>query len=130
MKGKVTSIKIFVDAGEAKGGPPLGPVLGQYQIDINSFCKEFNEKTAKVIKGVSLPVVIQRFENKTFKLSIKQPTINFIFNQLSENTKSIRITQVFDLIKILGVINKVEDLKHFSCTIFGTLASMKIKIKV
>lgn len=130
MKGKVTSIKIFVDAGEAKGGPPLGPVLGQYQIDINSFCKEFNEKTSKVIKGVSLPVVIQRFENKTFKLIIKQPTINFIFNQISGNTKHITRSQCFDLVKILGVIYKVADLKYFSNIIFGSLLSMKVKIKL
>jgi ribosomal protein L11 len=129
MNGKVTTIKIFVDAGEAKGGPPLGPVLGQYQIDINSFCKEFNEKTSKAVKGVVLPVVIQRFENKSFKLSIKHPTINFIFKQISDNSKFIKITQVFDLLKIISIVYKIEDLKRLANAVFGSLSSMKVKIK-
>lgn len=124
------SIKIFVDAGEARSGPPLGPVLGQYQIDINIFCKEFNEKTAHVSKGVPLPVIIKRFENKTYKLIIKNPTLNFMLNQLLSgiSNKEISLGRLYDLIKLFSVVSK-KDIKTTSRIVFGTLRSMKIQIK-
>lgn len=125
---KVVSIKIFVDAGEAKGGPPLGPILGQYQIDINSFCKEFNEKTSKMVKGVPLPVILVRFENKTFKIFIKKPTISFIYNQISGNSKSITVCQLYDVIRIFAAMHNINDLKKIARICFGNLYSMKVNI--
>jgi len=123
------SIKIFVDSGEARGGPPLGPILGQYQIDINTFCKEFNEKTLNIQKGIPLPVEIKRLENKTYKLFIKKPTINFLVKQvLVEGVREIKLTKLYDLIKIIGLLYS-KDNEFISKMVFGSLSSMKISIK-
>ena len=130
MSNNVISIKIFIEAGEARGGPPLGPVLGQYQIDVNSFCKEFNEKTSNVLKGLPIPVVIKRFENKSYKLYIKKPTINFLVKQLLDDfgTKAIPLVKAYDLVLLIMLIYK-KKLLPTSRLVFGTLSSMGIYIK-
>jgi ribosomal protein L11 len=127
----IITIKIFIEAGEARGGPPLGPVLGQYQIDINSFCKEFNDKTNNMLKGIPVPVVIKRYDNKAYKLKIKQPTINFVVKQLLSDNRQLDVCKLYDLLKISMTINKYDDfmLKNLAKIIFGIISSMKIKIK-
>jgi ribosomal protein L11 len=126
----IITIKIFIDAGEARGGPPLGPVLGQYQVDINNFCKEFNDKTNNLIKGVPVPVVIKRYDNKTYKLVVKKPTVNFMLKQLLNEQKNLDVCKVYDLLKILISINKVsvDIMPRLSKILFGIISSMNIKI--
>ena len=41
------NIKLQIPAGEANPAPPVGPALGQRGLNINDFCKKFNEKTKK-----------------------------------------------------------------------------------
>jgi ribosomal protein L11 len=124
-------IKLFIDAGDAKGGPPLGPILGQYQIDIVAFCKEFNEKTKNVIKGLPLPVIIEKYESvKGYRLIIKSPTINFLTKQFlvssNVNEKVLLRKDVYTLYKIL--ISFRKDLVPGTAVklLFSSFGSMKI----
>ena len=41
-------IKLLIKAGQAKPAPPVGPALGQAGLNIMSFCKDFNAKTADI----------------------------------------------------------------------------------
>ena len=36
-------IRLQVPAGQANPSPPIGPALGQHQVNIMEFCKAFNE---------------------------------------------------------------------------------------
>lgn len=45
-KQVTASIKLLINAGQAKPSPPVGPALGQAGLNIMSFCKDFNAKTA------------------------------------------------------------------------------------
>ena len=46
MAKKVTgSVKLQIAAGKATPAPPVGPALGQAQINIMEFCKQFNART-------------------------------------------------------------------------------------
>ena len=41
-----TTLRLLIKAGQAKPTPPIGPALGQAGLNIMSFCKDFNAKTA------------------------------------------------------------------------------------
>ena len=42
-----TYVKLQIEAGKATPAPPVGPALGQAQVNIMEFCKQFNERTSK-----------------------------------------------------------------------------------
>ena len=60
----------IVKGGEATPAPPLGPALGQKQIQIAAFVKDFNAKTSKM-KGQLLNTYITVYEDKTYTFVTK-----------------------------------------------------------
>jgi len=72
---KVTgSVKLQIAAGKATPAPPVGPALGQAQVNIMEFCKQFNAKTsAKELEGLIIPVVITVYQDRTFTFITKTP---------------------------------------------------------
>ena len=45
-KKVVKLVKLQIPAGKATPAPPVGPALGQAQVNIMGFCKEFNAHTS------------------------------------------------------------------------------------
>ena len=73
MAKKVKAVvKLQLDAGKATPAPPVGSVLGPYGINLPSFTKEFNEKTAAQA-GYIIPVVITIYEDRSFTFELKTP---------------------------------------------------------
>ena len=70
MAKKITgSVKLQIAAGKATPAPPVGPALGQAQINIMEFCKQFNARTgAKELDGLIIPVVVSVYSDRTFTL--------------------------------------------------------------
>jgi large subunit ribosomal protein L11 len=66
-------IKLQVPAGAANPSPPIGPALGQRGVNIMGFCKEFNARTEKEVKGTPLPTVITVYQDKSFTFVTKTP---------------------------------------------------------
>eukprot|EP01133_Synstelium_polycarpum_P000006 gene6-9_t len=60
-------------AGLAAMAPPLGPVLGQYGINIMEFCNEFNTETTNFEKGITLKVTLYINIAKAFYFEIEMP---------------------------------------------------------
>ena len=76
MAKKATgSVKLQIAAGKATPAPPVGPALGQAQINIMEFCKQFNARTgtAKEIDGLIIPVVVTVYSDRTFSFITKTP---------------------------------------------------------
>lgn len=67
-----TQIKLQIPAGAANPAPPIGPALGQHGLNIQDFCKQFNERTQEQ-RGNILPVVITVYEDRTFSFILKTP---------------------------------------------------------
>ena len=73
MAKKVKAIiRLYCPGGQANPAPPVGPALGQHGLNIMQFCKDFNART-KGQDGLTLPVVITSYEDRTFTFIIKSP---------------------------------------------------------
>ena len=59
-----TVLKLQLPAGGANPAPPVGTALGPQGINIQEFCKQFNEAT-KDMKGDVVPAEITIFEDRT-----------------------------------------------------------------
>ncbi|MFC6463898.1 50S ribosomal protein L11 [Marinilactibacillus sp. GCM10026970] len=71
-KKVVNLVKLQIPAGKANPAPPVGPALGQAQVNIMGFCKEFNARTADQA-GMIIPVVISVYEDRSFTFITKTP---------------------------------------------------------
>ncbi len=67
-------VKLQVMAAKATPAPPIGPALGQAQVNIMEFCKQFNDRTKDPgMAGLTIPVVITVFADRTFTFVTKTP---------------------------------------------------------
>ncbi len=69
-----TQVKLQIEAGKATPAPPVGPALGQAQVNIMEFCKQFNARTQnKEMAGLIIPVVITVYVDRSFTFVTKTP---------------------------------------------------------
>ncbi len=74
MAKKITTyIKLQVPAGGATPAPPVGPALGQHGLNLQNFCKEFNDRTGELEKNMPMPVVITVYDDRSFTFVVKTP---------------------------------------------------------
>ncbi|OGZ00441.1 MAG: 50S ribosomal protein L11 [Candidatus Liptonbacteria bacterium RIFCSPLOWO2_01_FULL_52_25] len=67
-----TVLKIQIEAGKATPAPPIGTALGPQGINIQDFCKKFNDAT-KNMTGDVVPAQITIFEDRSFTFILKTP---------------------------------------------------------
>ncbi len=73
-KKKVTAIiKLQVPAGKATPAPPVGPALGPHGVSAPQFVQQFNEATKNIEAGLTIPVVITVFADRSFSFITKTP---------------------------------------------------------
>ena len=73
-KKKVTvQIKLQVPAGKATPAPPVGPALGPHGVSAPKFVQEFNDRTKKIEPGLTIPVVISVYADRSFSFITKTP---------------------------------------------------------
>lgn len=71
-KAVKAKIKLQIPGGAATPAPPVGNNLGQHQVNLMEFCKQFNAATASK-KGETVPVIITVYVDKTFSFELKTP---------------------------------------------------------
>ena len=106
-------IKLYCPAGAANPAPPVGPALGQHGLNIMEFCKQFNAKSQGQ-DGMTLPVVITAYEDRTFTFIIKTPPC------------SILLKKACGVAKASGVPNK-EKVGKVTLDQIKEIANMKLK---
>ena len=138
-KELVTQVKLQVPAGAANPAPPVGPALGQHGLNIQDFCKQFNDKTKDAEKGMALPVVINVYKDRSFDFVTKKPPVTFYLKKAAKIKKGcqtpgrsklgkVTMKQVEDIAK-----EKLEDLNAYdveqaSKIILGSARSMGMEV--
>src|SRR5438477_5536559 len=81
MAKQVTAqIKLQVPGGQATPAPPVGPALGQHGVNIGQFVSQFNDRT-KDMRGITVPVVITVYSDRSFDFIIKSPPAAVLLKQ-------------------------------------------------
>jgi len=133
-----TKIKLQVPGGQATPAPPVGPALGQHGVNIGGFVNQFNDRT-KDQQGVTLPVVITVYADKTFDFVVKKPPAAFLVKRAAEVVKGSSLpgresVAQISREKVLEIAQiKMEDMNATSVeaaqkTIEGTARSLGIEI--
>ena len=73
-------IKLQIPGGAANPAPPVGPALGQHQVNIMQFCQAFNAATADK-QGTIIPVEITVYEDRSFDFITKTPPAAVLLKQ-------------------------------------------------
>ena len=79
-KKVVGFIKLQIPGGQANPAPPVGPALGQHQVNIMQFCQAFNAQTADK-NGTIIPVEITVYEDRSIDFILKTPPAAVLLKQ-------------------------------------------------
>ncbi len=79
-------IKLQAAGGQATPAPPIGPALGQHGVNIGQFVSQFNERT-KELNGMTVPVVINVYKDKSFSFEVKSPPAAVLLKQSAQVAK-------------------------------------------
>jgi len=79
-------IKIQAEAGKATPAPPLGTALGPQGINIQDFCKQFNDAT-KDMMGDTVPAEVTIFEDRSFIFKLKTPPASMLLRKAAKIEK-------------------------------------------
>jgi large subunit ribosomal protein L11 len=153
MARQVTAqIRLQVTGGQATPAPPVGPALGQHGVNIGQFVSQFNDRT-KDMRGITVPVVITVYSDRSFDFIIKSPPAAVLLKQAagiplekkkggevisaeekakgSGKYKNFKVTpaQVRDIAqKKLADLN-ARDLDHAERIIAGTARSLGLAVE-
>ena len=140
VKKKVkTQIKLQIPAGNANPAPPVGPALGQQGVNIMDFCKQFNAKTASMEAGMTIPVVITVFEDRSFTFITKMPAVSALVKKAAGIAKAsgepnknkvgkITKKQVEEIAKQKMLDLNANDMEAAKLMVEGTARSMGIEV--
>ena len=135
-----TVVKLQVPAGSANPAPPVGPALGQHGLNIQDFCKQFNDKTKDVEKGLALPVVINVYKDRSFDFVVKSTPAAVLLKKAAgiekgsatpQSNKVGKVTrqQIEEIVKQKeGDLNAAE-MDQAVKIISGTASSMGIEVE-
>src|SRR5213080_95117 len=79
-KHVTANVKLQCVGGQATPAPPVGPALGAHGVNIGKFVSEFNDRT-KDMRGVTIPVVITIFSDRSFTFETKSPPAAVLLKQ-------------------------------------------------
>lgn len=134
-----TQIKLQIPAGAANPAPPVGPALGQHGVNIMDFCKQFNERTKSGEAGMTIPVVITVYEDRSFTFVTKMPPISSLLKRAAGLAKAsgepnrnkvgkITVKQAEEIAMQKMPDLNTKDLKSAVQMVKGTARSMGIEV--
>jgi len=129
-------IKINLLRGKAKNAPPVGPILGQFGLNIQNFIKDYNITSQNFLENykgdIIVPALITIYTDKSFIFELKLPPTSFFIkyygvqsvNLKKKLEKKISLANILTISQIkmpeLNTKNSISSVK----TISGTATTM------
>ncbi len=132
-------IKLQVPAGKATPAPPVGPALGPHGVSAPQFVQQFNERTKNIEAGLTIPVVITVYADKSFSFITKTPPAAVLIKKAcgiekgsgipnKEKVATIRADQVKEIAKQKMEDLNANDIDAAMKIVEGTARSMGITV--
>ena len=138
-KKVVGFIKLQIPGGQANPAPPVGPALGQHQVNIMQFCQAFNAAT-QAQSGTIIPVEITVYEDRSFTFITKTPPAAVLLKQAAgvekgsaapnrEKVAKVTRDQVRQIAETKLVDLNANDVEAGMKIVEGTARSMGITVE-
>ncbi len=138
---KVTAvIKLQCPAGAATPAPPIGPALGPHGVSAPVFVQQFNDRTKTMEKGLTIPVIITVYQDRSFTFELKTPPAAVLIkkalglskgagNPLRDKVGKLTQAQLTEIAtKKMPDIN-ANDIEAAKKIIAGTARSMGVEVE-
>ncbi|MCX7974620.1 MAG: 50S ribosomal protein L11 [Candidatus Aminicenantes bacterium] len=138
-KEVVAQVKLQLTAKQASPAPPVGPALGQHNVNIMEFVRRFNEMTAKMEDGLIVPVVVTIYKDRSFTIDLKTPPTSFLLKRAAgiakgssapnkEKVGRVTMKQIEEIARIKLPDLNTEDLEKAKKIVIGTAKNMGLEV--
>jgi len=139
-KEVVATIKLQIVAGQASPAPPVGPALGQHNVNIMDFVRQFNDKTSKMEAGTIIPVIITVYKDRSYTFVMKSPPVSYLLKKAAgiakgsgapnkEKVGRVTVKQIEEIAKVKMPDLNAYNLEAAKKIIEGTAKNMGLEIE-
>lgn len=140
-KKKVSAIiRLQCPAQKATPAPPIGPALGPHGVSAPQFVQQFNERSKQFEPGLTVPVVITVYADKSFTFILKTPPAAVLIKKAlhldkasgvpnKEKVGKISQAQLEEIAKVKMPDLNANDLNAAKLIIAGTARSMGVEVE-
>ena len=121
------TVEVLLEGGTATPGPPLGPAIGPFGVNMMQVVDEINKKSAD-FAGMKVPVIITiDSDTKEFEIEIgTPPTTALIMDE--EVAADVSVEQAFKVARMKFDSLLANDYKAATKEVMGTCVSMGITV--
>ncbi len=138
-KKVIAQIKVQIPGGQANPAPPVGPALGQHQVNIMEFCKAFNAQTQNA-QGMITPVVITVYADRSFTFITKTPPAAVLLRKAAgiekgsgepnrDKVGKVTSAQLREIAELKAPDLNAANVENAMLMIAGTARSMGIEVE-
>lgn len=126
VKKVKTIIKIQIEATKANPAPPIGTALGPQGVNIQEFCRQFNEATKEMGNDI-VPAEITIFEDRSFAFKLKTPPASDLLRKAAGVEKGSGVPNKTKVGKVSQTdIKKIAERKMVDLNAYDAEAAEKI----
>lgn len=123
-KQVMAKIRLQAPGGQATPAPPVGPALGQHNVNIGQFVSLFNERT-RDLNGTIVTVEIMVYGDRTFTFVVKSPPAAVLLKQAAGVAKGSGVPNKEKVGKVTREqIRQIAQTKMADLNAFGVEAAM------
>lgn len=137
-KKVVATVRLNLPAGKAAAGPPVGPILAPYGINLMEFIKAYNEATRDMV-GTIVPVDVTIYSDRSFTFVLRRPPVSELLKKAaviekgSSSPNKVKVgkvtkAQIREIAQTKMPDLNTDDLEAAIRIVEGTARSMGIEI--